>query len=323
MTEPILQDSLDRFILFPIKYHKAWEMYQKAVASFWVPAEIDLADDINDWNNKLTDNEKHFISYVLAFFANVDSIINENLALRFYNDVKIPEMRAFYAFQIAIETIHQEMYSILIDTLIKTEKDKLFNAIHTIPSVQKKAEWVLKWTNSDQPFAKRVVAFAIVEGVFFSGSFCAIYWLKKRGLMPGLGASNELISKDEGLHTDFASLVYYHMVNKLTQEEVEEIFKEGVQYEKEFINEALDVSLIGMNSQLMCQYIEYVADKLVQQLGYKKIYNSLNPFDWMILQSVEGKTNFFEKRVTDYSKAGVALDAKESDCMEFTTDAEF
>ena len=323
MSEPILQETLDRFILFPIHYDDVWSMYKKAVASFWVPEEIDLKEDIDDWENKLTDHEKHFISYVLAFFANADSIVNENLAARFLKEVQIPEAKQFYTFQIAIEGIHTEMYGILIDTFIKENKDKLFNAIHTIPSVQKKAQWALKWLNSDQPFAKRLIAFAIVEGVFFSGSFCSIYWLKKRGLMPGLGASNELISKDEGLHTDFACLLYSYLNNRLTQEDIEEILREGVECEKEFVVDAIQVPLIGMNNQLMCQYIEFVADRLIYQLGYKKIYNASNPFDWMVLQSIEGKTNFFEKRVTDYSKSGVALNAKEFNDMKFTTDADF
>lgn len=323
MTEPILIETLNRFILFPLQYKPIWTMYKKAVASFWVPEEVDLKEDVEDWNNKLTHDEKHFISYVLAFFANVDSIINENLAARFYKEVQIPEAKQFYGFQIAIEGIHQVMYSMLIDTLIKEDQDTLFNAIHTIPSVQKKAQWVLKWITSEDCFAKRLVAFAVVEGVFFSGSFCSIFWLKKRGLMPGLGASNELISKDEGLHTDFACLLYSMIVNKLTQQEIEEIIREGVEYEKEFVIEALHVPLIGMNSQLMCQYIEFVADRLIIQLGYKKIYHVQNPFDWMVLQSLDGKTNFFEKRVTDYSKSGVAMNAKETDCDEFTTEAEF
>jgi ribonucleoside-diphosphate reductase beta chain len=322
MTEPILQETLDRFILFPIQHHDLWHMYKKAKAAFWVPEEVDLSDDIKDWQLKLNDNERHFISTVLAFFANVDSIINENLAAKFLKEVQIPEAKQFYGFQIAIEGIHQEMYSVLIETLIKdvNKRHQLFNAIHTIPSVQKKASWTLKWINDNQPFAKRLVAFACVEGILFSGSFCSIYWLKKRGLMPGLGHSNELISRDEGLHTDFACLLYSMIVNKLTQDDIEDIVKEAVTYEKEFVKEALQVPLIGMNSDLMCQYIEYVADRLVYALGYNKIYHTVNPFDWMELISMEGKTNFFEKRVSDYAKSGVL---SEQDQYVFTLDADF
>ena len=296
-------------------------MYKQAQAVFWVAEEVDLAEDVNDWQLKLTNDERQFVSFVLAFFANVDSIINENLASRFYKEVQIPEMKLFYGFQIAMEGIHQEMYSLLIDTLIKdiTLKNKLFNAIYTIPSVQKKSQWVLKWITTNDSFAKRLVAFAIVEGVFFSGSFCAIFWLKKRGLMPGLGVSNEFISRDEGLHTDFACLVYKYLKNKLTQQEVYDIMLQAVDHEKQFIMEALHVPLIGMNSYLMCQYIEYVADQLIYKLGYNKLFNTNNPFDWMELISLSGKTNFFEKRVSDYSKAGIVV--KEDNV--FTTDADF
>ena len=323
MTELILEETLDRFVLYPIQYTDVMKMYKDAVSVFWVAEEVDLSEDVNDWQLKLTQDERQFVSFILAFFANVDSVINENLASRFYKEVQVPEMKLFYGFQIFMEGIHQEMYSLLIDTLIKDyqEKNKLFNAIRTIPSVQKKAQWVLKWITNNDSFAKRLVAFAIVEGVFFSGSFCAIFWLKKRGLMPGLGISNEFISRDEGLHTDFACLIYKYLNQKLTQQEIEDIVLEAVTHEKEFIMEALHVPLIGMNSQLMCQYIEYVADRLVYQLGYQKIFNAINPFDWMELISLSGKTNFFDKRVSDYSKASMRRD--QSNDHVFTLDADF
>ncbi len=304
--EFLLQSNPDRFVLFPIKYGDIWEFYKKAEASFWTAEEIDLSQDFNDWA-KLNEGEQHFIKHVLAFFAASDGIVNENLAEKFLSEVQIPEARCFYGFQIAIENIHSETYSLLIDTYIKDpqEKHKLFHAIDTVPAVEKKAKWALKWIN-DADFAERIVAFAAVEGIFFSGSFCSIFWLKKRGLMPGLSFSNELISRDEGLHCDFACLLYKnYLQNKLSENRIREIIGDAVTIEKEFICEALPVSLIGMNAELMAQYIEFVADRLLVALGYSKIYFTENPFDFMELISLQGKTNFFEKRVAEYQKAGV------------------
>lgn len=304
--ESLLKSNPDRFVLFPIKYGDIWEFYKKAEASFWTAEEIDLSQDFNDWA-KLNEGEQHFIKHVLAFFAASDGIVNENLAEKFLSEVQIPEARCFYGFQIAIENIHSETYSLLIDTYIKDpqEKHKLFHAIDTVPAVEKKAKWALKWIN-DADFAERIVAFAAVEGIFFSGSFCSIFWLKKRGLMPGLSFSNELISRDEGLHCDFACLLYKnYLQNKLSEDRIREIIGDAVTIEKEFICEALPVSLIGMNAELMAQYIEFVADRLLVALGYNKIYFTENPFDFMELISLQGKTNFFEKRVAEYQKAGV------------------
>ena len=309
--EPLLNEDKSRFVLFPIKDNDIWEMYKKAEASFWTAEEIDLASDSKDWE-KLTENEKHFISYVLAFFAASDGIVNENLAMNFSHEVKSSEARCFYGFQIAIENIHSEVYSLLIDTYIKdvTEKTKLLNAIETIPCVQKKAKWALKWCNGKYAsFAERLVAFAAVEGIFFSGSFCSIFWLKKRGLMPGLCFSNELISRDEGLHCDFACLLYSKLVNKLPQEQVYNIICEAVDIECEFVKDSLSVELLGMNALLMTDYIKFCADRLLVSLGCEKKYNTANPFDWMELISLQGKTNFFEKRVSEYSKSGVGEDA--------------
>lgn len=320
--EPILVENKNRFVLFPIKHQQVWDMYKKAEASFWTAEELDLAHDYKDWE-RLSDNERHFISHVLAFFAASDGIVNENLAMNFSNEVQIPEARCFYGFQIAIENIHSEVYSLLIDTYIKdtVAKDHLFRAIETIPCVTEKAQWALKWTNNAYAsFAERIVAFAAVEGIFFSGSFCSIFWLKKRGLMPGLSFSNELISRDEGLHCDFACLIYKMLVNKLTEERVKEIIASAVSIEKNFVSEALPVELIGMNSTLMQQYIEFVADRLLDALGYSKHFNSSNPFDWMDMISLQGKTNFFEKRVGEYSKAGVGVSAEE---QVFSLDADF
>ncbi|MCK9467710.1 MAG: ribonucleotide-diphosphate reductase subunit beta [Candidatus Absconditabacterales bacterium] len=302
--EEILNEDNNTYTLFPIKYPKIWKMYKKAEASFWTADEIDLSQDMNDWKNKMNNDERHFIKYILAFFAASDAIVNENLATRFFGEVQIQEAKCFYGFQIAIENIHSETYSMLIDTYVveTIEKDTLFKAIENIDSIKKKAEWAFRWIDSEATFAKRLVAFAAVEGIFFSGSFCSIFWLKKRGLMPGLCFSNELISRDEGLHCDFACLLYSMLTNKLTYEEVKEIIVEAVDYEKEFISESLNVSLIGMNAELMKQYIEFVADRLVVQLGYKKIWNTKNPFDWMEMISLQGKTNFFEKRVGEYSR---------------------
>jgi ribonucleoside-diphosphate reductase beta chain len=318
--EFLLKPNPNRFVLFPIQHDSIWKMYKQAEACFWTAEEIDLSPDLLDWQ-KLTDNEKHFIKHVLAFFAASDGIVNENLATNFIREVQIPEARCFYGFQIAIENIHAETYSLLIDTYIKdpTEKANLFNALETVPCVGKKGDWALRWINSDN-FAERLVAFAAVEGIFFSGSFCSIYWLKKRGLMPGLTFSNELISRDEGLHCDFACLLYSMLANKLPEERIQMIIKDAVAIEKEFVTDALPVSLIGMNAQMMSSYIEFVADRLLVSLGCSKVYNTINPFDWMELISLQGKTNFFEKRVSEYQKSGVMGD---KDSRQFSMDAEF
>ncbi|REJ82878.1 MAG: ribonucleoside-diphosphate reductase [Bacteroidetes bacterium] len=303
--EILLEENKDRFVLFPIKYPQIWEMYKKAEQSFWTAEEVDLHADLKDWE-RLNDNERHFIKHVLAFFAASDGIVNENLAVNFMREVQLPEARCFYGFQIMIENIHSEMYSLLIDTYIKdnAEKSKLFNAIDTIPCVTKKAEWALRWIGNGS-FAERLIAFAAVEGIFFSGSFCSIFWLKKRGLMPGLSTSNEFISRDEGMHCDFACLLYGMLENKLPKAQVTEIITNAVSLEHEFVTDALPVSLIGMNAKMMCQYIEFVADRLLVSLGCEKVYNSSNPFDFMEMISLQGKTNFFEKRVSEYKKAGV------------------
>jgi ribonucleotide reductase beta subunit family protein with ferritin-like domain len=315
----------NRFVLMPIKHSEIWNFYKRAMASFWTAEEIDLYQDLNDWK-KLTADEKHYISHVLAFFSASDGIVNENLALRFYQDVPIPEARCFYGFQIAMENIHSETYGLLIDTYFQNakEKDFLFNAIKHIPSVKKKADWALKWIESSNSFAERLVAFACVEGIFFSGSFCSIFWLKKRGLMPGLTFSNELISRDEGLHTDFACLLY-GMLEQLPASRILEIVTDAVEIEKEFVSESLPVSLIGMNSKMMTQYIEFVADRLLRTLGLPKHYNSSNPFDWMELISLQGKTNFFEKKVSEYQKAGVlnTNPVEKHQAFDFNLNAEF
>ncbi len=308
MSEPLLQPNTQRFVLFPIKYDEIWQFYKMAEASFWTVEEVDLQQDVADWAHKLNDNERHFIMHVLAFFAAADGIVNENLALNFLTQVQIPEARCFYAFQAAIENIHSEMYSLLIDTFIRDsqEKDRLFNAATTIPVVQHKAEWAQRWIGEGSTFAERLVAFAAVEGIFFSGSFCAIFWLKKRNLMPGLGFSNELISRDEGLHCDFACLLYGMLQERLVEARVLEIIGDAVKIEQEFISEALSVALIGMNAELMCRYIEFCADRLLVALGCAKLYKVANPFDFMELISLQGKSNFFEKRVGEYAKAGVS-----------------
>jgi len=304
--EPILTANKNRFVLFPIKHQAIWEMYKKAEASFWTTEEIDLSTDIQDWEHRLNEDEKHFIKHVLAFFAASDGIVNENLAVNFMREVQYPEARCFYGFQIMMENIHSETYSLLIDTYIKdnAEKQMLFNAIDTLACVQRKADWALRWIEKGS-FAERLVAFAAVEGIFFSGSFCSIFWLKKRGLMPGLSFSNELISRDEGMHTDFACLLYSQLQNRLAQGQIEEIIREAVTIEQEFVTDALPVKLIGMNAEMMSQYIEFVADRLLVSLGCEKIYNVGNPFDFMELISLQGKTNFFEKRVSEYQKSGV------------------
>jgi ribonucleoside-diphosphate reductase beta chain len=312
--EPLLVEDPLRFVLFPIKHSDIWEMYKRHEASFWTAEEIDLSQDQKDWDN-LNDGERHFISHILAFFAASDGIVNENLAINFLSEVQYAEAKCFYGFQIAMENIHSETYSLLIDSYIKDskEKDHLLRAMETVPCVQKKAEWALKWINSEN-FTERIIAFAAVEGIFFSGSFCSIFWLKKRGLMPGLSFSNELISRDEGLHCEFACLLYtQHIVNKLPESRVKEIILDAVAIEKEFISEALPVSLIGMNADLMKQYIEFVADFWLERLGCSKHFGSANPFDFMELISLPGKTNFFEKRVGDYQKAGVMSGVKEKD----------
>jgi ribonucleoside-diphosphate reductase beta chain len=302
--EHILQENKDRFVLFPLKYMDIWGMYKQAEHSFWTAEEIDLVSDMDDWNNKLNDDERHYIKNVLAFFAASDGIVNENLAENFLKEVQYPEAKSFYGFQIAMENIHSETYSLLIDTYIKDEKERdyLFHAIDTIPSVKKKADWALKWINSGS-FAERLIAFAAVEGIFFSGSFCSIFWLKKRGLMPGLTFSNELISRDEGLHCEFACLLHNKYIqNKVSQDRIKEIICDAVEIEKEFVSESLPVSLIGMNSKLMQQYIEFVADFWLVELGCQKVYNSTNPFDFMEMLSLQNKANFFEKRNADYQK---------------------
>ncbi|MCH7505306.1 ribonucleotide-diphosphate reductase subunit beta [PVC group bacterium] len=322
--EPLLKENKMRFVLFPIQYDSIWQMYKQAEASFWTAEEVDLAQDLKDWEN-LNDKERYFISHVLAFFAASDGIVNENLCHRFSYEVQSPEARCFYGFQIAIENIHSEMYSLLIDTYIKDpkERDRLFNALETVPCVQKKASWALKWIGSSKSFAERLVAFAAVEGIFFSGSFCSIFWLKKRGLMPGFTFSNELISRDEGLHCDFACLLYSLLKNKLSDESLRSIICEAVEYEHEFVSEALPVDLIGMNADLMKQYIEFVADRLLEALGHPKVYNTKNPFDWMELISMQGKTNFFEKRVGEYQKAGVMTKGANREAQTFKIDEEF
>lgn len=302
--EPLLTEENKRFVIFPIQHNDIWEMYKTQEMAFWTAEEIDLAQDLTDWEEKLNDDEKHYIKNVLAFFAASDGIVNENLAENFLSEVQYPEAKFFYGNQIMIENIHSETYSLLIDTYIKSskEKDRLFNALETVPSVKKKGDWALKWVESDS-FVERLIAFAAVEGIFFSGSFCSIFWLKKRGLMPGLSFSNELISRDEGLHCLFACLLYKnHINNKLTEERVKSIICEAVEIEKEFVTESLPVSLVGMNAKLMSQYIEYVADYWLMELGYSKVYGSECPFDFMEMLSLKNKTNFFEKKVSDYQK---------------------
>ena len=321
-NEPILKENNNRFVLFPIEHDDIWSYYKKAEASFWTAEEIDLGQDLKDWDT-LTGDERHFIKHVLAFFAASDGIVNENLAENFVSEVQYTEAKFFYGFQIAIENIHSETYSLLIDTYVKDvqEKDGLFNALDTMDCVKKKADWALRWIDEGN-FAERLVAFAAVEGIFFSGSFCSIFWLKKRGLMPGLTFSNELISRDEGLHCDFACLLYNnHLVNKLSNEAIQTIIADAVTIEKEFVTDALPVRLIGMNAELMCQYIEFVADRLLMELNCSKIYHASNPFDFMEMISLQGKTNFFEKRVGEYQKAGV-LNA-ENDNDKFSLDQDF
>ncbi|HMG15889.1 MAG TPA: ribonucleotide-diphosphate reductase subunit beta [Saprospiraceae bacterium] len=311
--EPILQENPNRFVLFPIQHSDIWSWYKLSEASFWTAEEIDLSSDLVDWETKLSDNDKHFIKHVLAFFAASDGIVNENLAENFVSEVQYTEAKFFYGFQIMMENIHSETYSLLIDTYIKDakEKDYLFHAVDNMECVKKKADWALRWIKSGN-FAERLVAFAAVEGIFFSGSFCSIFWLKKRGLLPGLTFSNELISRDEGVHCDFACHLYTkHLINVLPIETVTNIIADAVMIEKEFVSDSLPVDLIGMNSKLMCQYIEFVADRLLSALGCNKIYNVENPFEWMDMISIQGKTNFFEKRVGDYQKSGILTNRDE------------
>ena len=325
-VEPMLQENLDRFVLFPIEHDDIWAMYKQEQASFWTAEEIDLAEDLKDWKN-LNKDEKHFIKHILAFFAASDGIVNENLVMNFSNEVCWPEARAFYGFQIMMENIHAETYSLLIDTYIDDEKEKdhLFKALETVPSVQKKGDWAMKWLSRKRgSFAERLVAFAAVEGIFFSGSFCAIFWLKKRGLMPGLTFSNELISRDEGLHCDFACLLHNKLLRGAGENVIRRIIAEAVDIEIEFVTKALPVNLIGMNADLMTQYIQFVADRLLGQLNCSKIYNVGNPFPWMEMISMQGKTNFFEKRVAEYQKAGVMDSASLGSVQQrFSVDEDF
>lgn len=319
--EPILIENPNRFVVFPIQHPDLWDFYKRSEASFWTAEEIDLAPDLVDWRTKLNDDERHFVKHVLAFFAASDGIVNENLAENFVKEVQYPEAKFFYGFQIMMENIHSETYSLLIDTYITDpeEKMKLFRAIDTIPAVAKKADWALRWIKNST-FQERLIAFAAVEGIFFSGSFCSIFWLKKRGLMAGLSFSNELISRDEGSHTDFAVHLHnHHIQNKVSPDRIKEILLSALEIEKEFILEALPVKLIGMNSDLMSQYLEFVTDRLLADLGCEKVFNSQNPFDFMVNIALPGKTNFFERKVSEYQKAGV----KSGDSTDFSTDADF
>ena len=320
--EPILQENKNRFVIFPIKHHDIWEWYKKMEASFWTAEEIDLSQDLNDWNNRLNEDEKYFIKHILAFFAASDGIVNENLAENFVNEVQYAEAKFFYGFQIMMENIHSETYSLLIDTYVKdeSEKNELFTAIEVFPAIKKKADWALKWIESDS-FAERLIAFAAVEGIFFSGSFCSIFWLKKRGLMPGLTFSNELISRDEGVHCDFAVHLHnHHLINKVPKERIREILVDALNIEREFITESLPVSLIGMNAGLMTQYLEFVTDRLLVELGCEREYNTTNPFDFMDMISLQGKTNFFEKKVAEYQKAGVMNTDRDAQKISFDAD---
>jgi len=320
--EEILRENPNRFVLFPIKYEKVWEAYKRQKACFWIAEEIDLSKDLGDWEHKLNENERYFIKRVIAFFAGSDGIVLENLVSNFCSEVQIPEARCFYSFQAMMENIHSEVYSLLIDKYVSepVEKEHLLNAIQEIPCIKQKADWAIKWMSKESgSFGQRLIAFAIVEGVFFSGSFCAIYWLKKRGLMPGLTKSNELISRDEGLHTDFAVLLYSMLSEKLSKETVYEIISEAVEIEKEFITGSIPCNMIGMNQVLMGEYIEYVADRILVQLGYDKKWGTNNPFDFMELISMEGKTNFFEKRVAEYSLSAVNTGTKKN-VIEFDAD---
>ena len=323
VIEPILQENQDRFVIFPIQHHDLWEWYKKQEACFWTAEEIDLHQDLTDWAAKLNDDERYFIKHILAFFAASDGIVNENLAENFVSEVQYTEAKFFYGFQLMMENIHSETYSLLIDTYVKDEKEKniLFKALENFPAIAKKAEWALKWVESPS-FAERLIAFAAVEGIFFSGAFCSIFWLKKRGVMPGLTFSNELISRDEGMHCDFAVHLHNnHLINKVSKQRITEILTDALNIEREFITESLPVSLIGMNAKLMTQYLEFVTDRLLVELGCDKVYNATNPFDFMDMISLQGKTNFFEKRVSEYQKAGVLNKEEEKD--KFSFDADF
>jgi len=320
VQDPILTPSESRYVMFPIQDNEIWQMYKKQIDCFWRAEEIDFSKDLTDWNNKLNDDERYFISMILAFFSNADGVVSENLAIKFMNDVQLAEARAFYGFQIAMENIHSETYSLMIDTYIKDkeQQDKMFNAVVHFPCIARKTTWAKKWiSDKKSPFAARLVAFAVVEGIFFSASFASIYWLKKRGLLPGLTFSNELISRDEAMHCEFAVLIYSKLTKKLTKKRVYDIIQEAVEIEKDFITEAIPCRLIGMNNKLMCQYIEFVADRLCLQLGYDKIYNSQNPFDFMELISIESKVNFFERTNSEYALANKTMD---DDIFKFTAD---
>jgi ribonucleoside-diphosphate reductase beta chain len=325
VVEPILRENKNRFVIFPIQHNDLWEWYKKQEACIWTAEEIDLHEDLNDWNNKLNDDERYFIKHILAFFAASDGIVNENLAENFVNEVQYSEAKFFYGFQIMMENIHSETYSLLIDTYVKDEKEKntLFQAIENFPAIKKKADWALKWIDSPS-FAERLIAFAAVEGIFFSGSFCSIFWLKKRGLMPGLTFSNELISRDEGMHCDFAVHLHNkHIVNKVSKERITEIIVDALNIEREFITESLPASLIGMNAKLMTQYLEFVTDRLLVELECDKVFNSSNPFEFMDMISLQGKTNFFEKRVSEYQKAGILNSDKDGDSQKISFNADF
>lgn len=324
-NEEMLLKQNDRLAIFPIQHDDMWDMYKKSVSAFWTPEELDLSKDIDDFN-KLTENEKTFIKHILAFFSSSDTIVNINLGERFLNDVQVLEAKFFYAFQMAIENIHSETYSLLIDTYFKdpVEKSQAFNAVNHMPCIKKKADWCFKWIEDENaPFSQRLLAFALVEGVFFSGAFCSIFWLKERGLMQGLSFSNELISRDEGMHVEFAVLLYSKLENKLSQAIVHRIFKEAVEVEKVFINDSIPCSMLGMNADLMCLYIEFVADRLLTQLNYEKIWNSANPFPFMERISIESKSNFFESRVSQYSKANVGGKQEHSQIRKFDLEADF
>ena len=323
-SEPILEKNEGRFVIFPIQHHDIWEWYKKSEASFWTAEEIDLHQDLTDWTSKLNEDERYFIKHILAFFAASDGIVNENLAENFVNEVQYSEAKFFYGFQIMMENIHSETYSLLIDTYVKddVEKDQLFNAIENFPAIKKKADWALKWIDSPS-FAERLIAFAAVEGIFFSGAFCSIFWLKKRGIMPGLTFSNELISRDEGVHCDFAVHLHnHHLVNKVPKDRIRSIIVDALNIEREFITESLPASLIGMNSNLMTQYLEFVTDRLLVELHCEKEFNTKNPFDFMDMISLQGKTNFFEKRVAEYQKAGVA-NTTDKEANKISFDADF
>jgi ribonucleoside-diphosphate reductase beta chain len=327
LTEPILQENKDRFVIFPIQHHDLWEWYKKSEASFWTAEEIPLQEDLTDWESRLNDDERYYIKHILAFFAASDGIVNENLAENFINEVQYSEAKFFYGFQIMMENIHSETYSLLIDTYVKDdeEKDKLFNALENFPAIKKKADWAMKWIDSPS-FAERLIAFAAVEGIFFSGAFCSIFWLKKRGIMPGLTFSNELISRDEGVHCDFAVHLHEeHLINKVPKDRIRMILLDALNIEREFITESLPVSLIGMNSDLMTQYLEFVTDRLLEQFGCEKEFNTENPFDFMDMISLQGKGNFFEKRESNYQKAGVLNSTKDRDsgADKISFDADF